>query len=78
MRTAASPRTAEAQADQAPPPLPTDRETRLDTELHRELERLADPEACLNLAARALAAEIRILRGAIPAPSGAGEPAPED
>jgi hypothetical protein len=69
---------AEIQAVTPPPPLPADREARLDTDLHRPLERLTDPEARLNLAARALGQEIHILRGAIPAPGGAGELALED
>jgi hypothetical protein len=74
---------AEAQADQAPPPLPADREAcqdlaaRPDTDLHRTLARLADPEARLNLVARALAQEIRAWRGVIPALGDAGEPALE-
>jgi hypothetical protein len=73
---------AEAQADQAPPP--ADGEARQDlatwpsAELRRELERLTDPEARLNLAARALGQEIRILRGMPPAPGGVGELALED
>jgi hypothetical protein len=71
---------AEAQADHASPPLPADREAcqnlaaRPGTDLSRKLERLADPEAHMDLAARALAAEIHALRGATPEP-GAGEPA---
>jgi hypothetical protein len=65
---------AEARADQRPPSLPAEREAHLDTDLHRELERLADPEARLNVAARALAAEIRILRGLAPAPGGVDWP----
>jgi len=69
---------AEAQADQAPPPLPAEREVWLDTDLHRELARLTDPEARLNLAARALAEDIRALRGLRPAPGDAGEPAIKD
>jgi hypothetical protein len=69
---------AEAQADQAPPPLPAERETCLDAELRRELARLTDPEARLNLAARALAKDIRALRGEIPAPGAAAELALED
>jgi RecB family exonuclease len=75
---------AEAQADQAPSSLPTEREAGLDlavgpdTDLHRELERLADPEARLDLAARALAAEIRILRGMTTVPGGIDLPALED
>jgi hypothetical protein len=74
---------AEAQADDAPPPLPADREAcqdlaaRPDTDLHRTLERLADPEARLNLVAWALAQEIRAWRGVIPALGDAGEPALE-
>jgi hypothetical protein len=46
---------AEAQAGDSPPPLPDDREARMD------------------LAARALAEEIRTLRGMMPAPGGIGE-----
>jgi hypothetical protein len=57
----------EAQADQAPPPRPAAWEAGRDADLHRELARLTDPEARLNVAARALSQEIRILRGAIPA-----------
>jgi hypothetical protein len=68
---------AEAQADQAPPPRPAAREVHLDVDLHRTLERLTDPEARLDAAARALAAEIRTLRGAITAPGAAAEPALE-
>jgi hypothetical protein len=63
---------AEAQADQAPPLLPAEREARLDAELHRELERLTDPEARLDLAVRALGQEIRAYRELTPAPSGVG------
>jgi hypothetical protein len=63
---------AEAQADQAPPLLPAEREARLDAELHRELERLTDPEARLNLAARPLGQEIRAWRDLTLAPGGAG------
>jgi hypothetical protein len=59
---------AEAQGDQRPLPLPAEREVHLDAELHRTLARLTDPEACLNVAGRALATEIRILRGAGTAP----------
>jgi hypothetical protein len=66
---------AEAQADQAPPPRPAARKAWLDPDLHRTLERLTDPEARLDAAARALAAEIRTLRGAITAPGAAAEPA---
>jgi hypothetical protein len=54
---------AEAQADQAPPPLPADREAWLDTDLHRTLDQLTDPEARMDAAARALGREIRALRG---------------
>jgi hypothetical protein len=66
---------AEAQAGDPPPSLPAEREVHLDAELHRTLARLTDPEARLNVAARALAAEIRILRGAIPDPGTVVEPA---
>jgi hypothetical protein len=59
---------AEVQADRRPLPLPAEREVHLDAELHRTLARLTDPEACLNVAGRALATEIRILRGAGTAP----------
>jgi hypothetical protein len=69
---------AEAQADQAPPPPPAAREAYLDADLHRELARLADPEARLDLAARALGREIRALRGMIPVPGGVDLPALED
>jgi hypothetical protein len=58
--------------------LPAERETWPDPDLHRTLERLTDPEACLDLAARALAEEIHTLRGALPVPGGAGETALED
>jgi hypothetical protein len=64
---------AEAQAAATSPPLPAEQEARLDTDLHRTLEQLTDPEARLNVAARALAKDIRALRGEIPAPGGAGE-----
>jgi hypothetical protein len=69
---------AEAQADQAPPPLPAEREACLDADLHRTLARLTDPEARLHAAARALAEDIRVLRGLTTVPGGAGEPALED
>jgi hypothetical protein len=69
---------AEAQADQTPPPLPAERETCLDADLHRELARLTDPEARLDVAARALAAEIRVLRGAMPDPGAVVGPALKD
>ena len=39
---------------------------------------MTDPEARLNVAARALAADIRALRGQLPVPGGAGETALED
>ena len=74
---------AEAQAADPYPPLPADRKARQDLaagpgiDLYRTLERLTDPEARLNVAARALAQKIRALRGSIPAP-GAGEAALED
>jgi hypothetical protein len=55
--------------------LALEREVHLDTDLHRELERLADPEARLNVAARALAEEIRVLRGAMPDPGAVVGPA---
>jgi hypothetical protein len=60
---------SEARADDGPqpPPLPVERETCLDADLHRELARLTDPEARLNVAVRALGQEIRILRGLGPA-----------
>jgi hypothetical protein len=50
----------EAQAGDSPPPMPDDREARLD------------------VAARALAQEIRTLRGLMPAAGGVGVPALED
>jgi hypothetical protein len=69
---------AEAQADQAPPPPPAAREAWLDADLHRTLERLTDPAARMDVAARALGQEIRALRGMVPAPGDAGEPAMAD
>jgi hypothetical protein len=66
-----------AETNQALSPLPANPETLLDADLHRELERLTEPEARLNLAARALAEDIRVLRGMRPAPGGVGEPAHE-
>jgi hypothetical protein len=75
---------AAAQAEQAPPPLPAEQEACQDlaagpdTDLHRTLERLTDPEARLNVAARALAEDIRVLRGLRPAPGGVGVPALAD
>jgi hypothetical protein len=69
---------AEARADRLSPSLPAEREAHLDTDLHSELERLADPEARLNVAARALAAEMRVLRGAMPDPGAIVGPALKD
>jgi hypothetical protein len=66
------------QADQVPPPLPAEREAWLDADLHRTLAWLTDPKARLNVAARALAEDIRILRGLRPGPGDAGEPAIQD
>jgi hypothetical protein len=60
------------QADTSPPPLPAEREAYLDAELHSTLARLTDPEARLNVAARALGQDIRVLRGLRPAPGGVG------
>jgi hypothetical protein len=69
---------AAAQADQTPPPLPTARETYLDADLHRTLEGLTNPEDRLNVAAQALAHDIRALRGMTPAPGGVDVPALTD
>jgi hypothetical protein len=69
---------AEAQADQPPPPRPAEWEAWPNADLHQELARLTDPEARLNLAARALGREIRILRGLAPVPSGVDLPALAD
>jgi hypothetical protein len=72
------------QADDSPPPVPADREARLNLvagpgmDLHRELARLTDPEARLNLAARALGQDIRILRGMTPVPGSMDLPALAD
>jgi hypothetical protein len=75
---------AEAQAADPSPPLPADRKARQDLaagpgiDLYRALERLADPEARLNVAAQALGQEIRILRGMTTVPGGVDLPALED
>jgi hypothetical protein len=70
---------AEAQAGDPAPPMPADREARMDLtaepgeDLSRTMARLADREARLNVAARVLAQEIRAARGLLPDPGAAVE-----